>query len=215
MAEPIGRVGTVAGTATATHADGRVATLAAGDPIYQGDALATGVGAALAVVFVDGTSFALGADARMIVDEFVYDPVGNGDSAAINLVEGLFVFVSGEVAHSGPEAMVLTTPVATIGIRGTALALKVAGGWRGEPLRLVAGPQRRGGRGGDDVIGGDIGEEGDDRMFGGGADDVLTGGKGNDVLAGGGGNDRMTGGTGSTDRFLFESLADGIFVAAP
>ena len=38
------------------------------------------------------------------------------------MVQGAFSFVSGKIAVSGPDSMVVTTPVATIGIRGTAAA---------------------------------------------------------------------------------------------
>lgn len=122
----VGRVTTVSGAATATRPDGTTVELAVDTPIGQGDVLATGPGSALAVVFADGTSFSLGADARMVVDEFVYDPSGGASTAGFGVLQGVFVFVSGEVAHQNPDAMTLTTPVATIGIRGTTLALRIA-----------------------------------------------------------------------------------------
>lgn len=121
----IGHVVTVVGTATATRADGSAHELTVGSPIFEGSELTTGTNAALAVVFVDGTSFSLGAEARMVVDSFVYDSGPGSDSAAFDLLHGVFLFVSGEVAASGDDALVLTTPVATIGIRGTALVLRV------------------------------------------------------------------------------------------
>jgi Ca2+-binding RTX toxin-like protein len=121
----VGQVTTVEGEATATRPDGTVVPLAAGTPIGQGDVLATGDGAALAVTFADNTRFSLGASARMVVDEFVYDPGGGANTAAFDVLQGVFVFVSGEVAHTGDDSMTLTTPVATIGIRGTALALRI------------------------------------------------------------------------------------------
>lgn len=121
----VGRVTVVEGAAAATRADGTQVELAVGSPVYQGDALATGAGGALAVVFADGTSFSLGGEARMVVDEFVYDPGAGADKAAFDVLQGVFLFVSGEVAKDGPDAMTLTTPVATIGIRGTALALRI------------------------------------------------------------------------------------------
>ncbi|MEX2648115.1 MAG: FecR domain-containing protein [Alphaproteobacteria bacterium] len=121
----VGRVTIIDGAATATRADGTQVELAVGSPVYQGDALATGEGAALALVFADGTSFSLGAEARMVVDEFVYDAGGGADKAAFDVLQGVFAFVSGDVAKDGPDAMTLTTPVATIGIRGTALALRI------------------------------------------------------------------------------------------
>jgi len=44
----------------------------------------------------------------------------------INMVEGAFSFISGEIAKTGPDAMLISTPVATVGIRGTTVAGKAA-----------------------------------------------------------------------------------------
>jgi Ca2+-binding RTX toxin-like protein len=141
VGEPIGRVATLDGAASATRVDGTIVDLGPDAPIHQGDVVATGARSALAIVFVDGTSFSLGADARMVIDAFVYDPAGDADGAAFGLLEGAFVFVSGEVAKAGPEAMTLTTPVATIGIRGTALALQLLGVGLENLIALLADPE--------------------------------------------------------------------------
>ena len=44
----------------------------------------------------------------------------------IDMVEGAFSFISGEIAKTGEDAMTVKTPVATIGIRGTTVAGKAA-----------------------------------------------------------------------------------------
>ena len=62
----------------------------------------------------------------MVLDELVYDPASGTGSMGINMVEGAFSFVSGEIAKTGPDAMKVSTPVATIGIRGTTVAGKAA-----------------------------------------------------------------------------------------
>ncbi|MSP82356.1 MAG: hypothetical protein EXQ94_05335 [Alphaproteobacteria bacterium] len=138
---PIGRVTAVEGEAAATHVDGTRSALAVDSPVYQGDVLETGGGASMNVVFVDETSFALGENARMVIDELVYDPSSGQGSAAFSMVEGLFVFVSGEVASSGPDAMTLSTPVATIGIRGTGLAIQAAAKGLRNLISLLVDPE--------------------------------------------------------------------------
>ena len=50
---------------------------------------------------------------------------GNG-SMTVDMLEGAFSFISGEVAKTGPDAMQLKTPVVTMGIRGTTVAGKAA-----------------------------------------------------------------------------------------
>lgn len=53
------------------------------------------------------------------------------------------------------------------------------------------------------------GGEGNDYLSGAGGNDILVGGAGNDILVGGAGNDTLTGG-GGADKFVFNSLSEGI-----
>jgi len=63
----------------------------------------------------------------MVIDEMVYDPSNNSNSSSsFSVVQGVFSFVSGQVAKAGDDAMVVKTPVASIGIRGTTVAGKAA-----------------------------------------------------------------------------------------
>ena len=59
----------------------------------------------------------------MVLNEFVYNPAGATNSALINLVQGSFTFIAGEVAKTGD--MKIGTPVATMGIRGTAMQFDI------------------------------------------------------------------------------------------
>ena len=62
----------------------------------------------------------------MVLDELIYDPSTGNGSMAVDMVEGAFSFISGEIAKTGEDAMTIKTPVATIGIRGTTVAGKAA-----------------------------------------------------------------------------------------
>lgn len=115
--EPIGQVETLEGTAFATRANGQKVELNVGDPVFEDDLVETTNDSILGLTFIDETVFSLSANARMILDELVYEPNGNDNSMVMNLVEGTFVFVTGQVAPSGE--MSIETPVATMGIRGT------------------------------------------------------------------------------------------------
>ncbi|SIT15042.1 FecR domain-containing protein [Insolitispirillum peregrinum] len=116
---PIGTVQQVKGIVTVQHADGTTATLKAGDPVFEGDLLVSSDDGGVGITFVDGTEFSLGAKAKMVLDEMIYDPAGGDGSSKFSLLSGTFSFVSGQVAKAGPDAMTVSTPVATIGIRGT------------------------------------------------------------------------------------------------
>jgi large repetitive protein len=121
--QPIGRVETVAGSATAVR-NGVAVELNAGDLVFQGDAVQTLSNSALAIAFSDGSAFTLNENARMTLNEFVYDPNSTSNSALINLVQGTVSFVAAQVAKTGN--MRVDTPTATLGIRGTFVTVSVS-----------------------------------------------------------------------------------------
>ena len=76
--------------------------------------LETGSGAAVGVLFGDGTTFSLGENGRMALDQLIYDPESGEGTASYSVVQGVFSFVSGAISKSGPDQMVVQMPVATI-----------------------------------------------------------------------------------------------------
>ncbi len=120
----VGQVEALTGEAFAVRVDGTRVPLEVGSSVYMGDVLETADDGAIAVAFLDGTTFSLAEDARMVVDNLVYDPSSDGNSAAFSLVQGLFVLVSGDIVKTGE--MNIETPVSTVGIRGTSAAFQVA-----------------------------------------------------------------------------------------
>ncbi len=115
--QTIGQVETLTGTATATQANNTTLNLSIGDPVFLGDRVETGANSILGITFLDQSVFSLGANARMVLDDLVYNPQGSANNMAFNLVEGTFVFLAGRIATTGN--MRITTPVVQIGIRGT------------------------------------------------------------------------------------------------
>ncbi|HEY9079629.1 tandem-95 repeat protein [Magnetovibrio sp.] len=126
--EVIGRVTDINGEVTVIRADGTRATLQNGDAVLQGDILETSAEGAIGILLADGASLSMGANARMVLDEMVYDPGTQEGSIALSVMKGIFTMVSGEVAKVDPEAMLIHTPVATIGIRGTQIGLDLSNG---------------------------------------------------------------------------------------
>jgi hypothetical protein len=132
---PIGTVVDATGSVTIEHVTAVVvqATLASqagqtkvGDLVYQGDVVLTGADGRVSINFTDGTSFNLTNNAKMTLDEFVYDPNGKSNSTLFNLTKGTFTFVAGKVAKTGN--MKIETPVATLGIRGTTPHVEISDG---------------------------------------------------------------------------------------
>jgi hypothetical protein len=118
VAGQIGQVDTLQGSATVIRAKTTTAvTLRVNDPIFKNDTLATAANSTLGVTFDDQTTFSLSANTRIVVNEFVYAEGGAANAAVFNVAAGTAAFVAALVARTGE--MKITTPVATLGIRGT------------------------------------------------------------------------------------------------
>lgn len=118
-ASPVGSIQELTGDATVTRVDGTIETVQLGTPIYQGDVVATGPDGAVNIVFADETSFAVSEDARLAIDEYVYDPATESGTTSFSVLKGLFVFTSGLIGRDDPDDVNIETPVGSIGIRGT------------------------------------------------------------------------------------------------
>ena len=134
---PIGQIESLTGTATATRADGTEVALKAGSNIFSGDILETGPKGALGIVLEDDSVLSLAEAGRMVMDDVAFDPNSQEGNATISVVQGVFSFVSGQIAKTGPDAMVLKTPVATLGIRGTKVAGSAAAEGQANTISLL------------------------------------------------------------------------------
>jgi hypothetical protein len=131
--EPIGKVVTATGAVTIEHAEaivvqanvaGQAGQTKVGDLVYRGDVVQTGADGRVGINFTDGTSFNLSSNARMALNEFVYEPDGKSNSTLFSLSKGTFTFVAGKVAKTGD--MKIDTPVATMGVRGTTPHIEIS-----------------------------------------------------------------------------------------
>jgi hypothetical protein len=123
--EPIGNVATLTGTATATRNKNSIA-LKLQDDIFMNDVLQTSANSTLGVTFNDATTFNLTANAKITVDNFVYEDGGKQNKALFGIARGTVAFVAAAVAKSGD--MKISTPTATLGIRGTTGLVEVPEG---------------------------------------------------------------------------------------
>ena len=109
-AEPIGKIVTISGKVEATRADGTKTELKVGDPVYQGDVIETGPLGAVGMEFADESTFSLADNGRMVLDEMVYDPGAQSGTFGASIVQGAFSFISGQIAKTGPDNMLINTP---------------------------------------------------------------------------------------------------------
>lgn len=123
--------------ATAPQAAGRV--VETGLPVYAHDHVTTSADGKLQILLLDETTFTLGPNSDMVLDEFVYDPASGTGKVSASMAKGVFRFVTGKVARKDPASMRVTMPVGTIGIRGTMVAGQVK---TDEATVVLIGPGR-------------------------------------------------------------------------
>jgi hypothetical protein len=123
--EPIGNVATLTGTASVTRNNQSAVPLKLKDDIYLNDVLQTSASSTLGVTFNDETTFNLTANASITVDNYIYEDGGKQNSALFDITKGTVAFVASAVAKTGN--MKISTPTATLGIRGTTGLVEVNG----------------------------------------------------------------------------------------
>jgi hypothetical protein len=123
--EPIGNVATVTGSASVIRND-QTTPLKIKDEIYLNDVVQTGANSALGITFIDATTFNLKASTRITIDNYVYEDGGKSNAAIFDVAKGTAAFVAASVAKTGD--MKITTPTATLGIRGTTGLVEVPEG---------------------------------------------------------------------------------------
>ncbi len=116
------------GSAASTHnvvtrnLAGDSGKLAVGDSVFLDEGVRTGAESTAKLVFIDSTALAVGPISNVVLDKFVYDPSPASQSVVIKLGVGVFRFTTGVLDKS---AYSITTPTATVGVRGTVLDIKV------------------------------------------------------------------------------------------
>jgi hypothetical protein len=123
--EPIGNVATLTGSATVTR-NNAATPLKLKDDIFQNDLLQTSANSTLGITFNDATTFNLTANATITVDNYIYEDGGKQNAALFDIARGTVAFVAAAVAHTGD--MKISTPTASLGIRGTTGLVEVPEG---------------------------------------------------------------------------------------
>ncbi|AWM02969.2 FecR family protein [Bradyrhizobium amphicarpaeae] len=132
--EPIGNVATVTGIATVIR-DKNSYPLRVRDDIYLNDVVQTSSNSSLGITFDDATTFNLSASSKITIDNYVYEDGGKQNSAIFDVGKGTVAFVAAAVAKTGD--MKITTPTATLGIRGTTGVVDVPEGAAASSARNV------------------------------------------------------------------------------
>jgi len=95
-----------------------------GTNVLQDEHLKTGAEGQLQLLLRDGSTVTMGPSADLTVDKFVYDPDANTAELALTQTAGLIRIIGGR-ASKGDEGILVTTPTATVGIRGGIVRIDV------------------------------------------------------------------------------------------
>ncbi len=141
--EPIGNVVTLTGVATVIRDKDSIA-LKLRDDIFLNDTVQTSASSSLGITFNNSTTFNLRANAKITIDNYIYEDGGKDNAAIFDIAKGTVAFVASAVAKTGN--MSITTPTASLGIRGTTGLVEVEGGAAANNIKLYPDEDGRVGR---------------------------------------------------------------------
>jgi hypothetical protein len=99
--------------------------LGLGNDVFTGDRIHTGQSSNAQLTFLDQTNLTIGSQSDVVLDKFVYDPNKGAGNVLLSTTQGALRFVSGA---QDPNTYKISTPVATIAIRGTLAYSFIYGG---------------------------------------------------------------------------------------
>ena len=121
----IGNVDQLEGKGVVDRKDGdKSITIEQSLNILQYDTVKTGNGK-VGILFIDDTRVDVTQHSKLIIDEFVFDP--NSGTGKLNLSAklGTIRYASGQIAKNSRQDTKITTPTATIGVRGTDFSMTI------------------------------------------------------------------------------------------
>ena len=121
----IGEVSITSGSAVIDRQDGdKGITVKKELDIFSYDTVKTGNGK-VGIKFIDETRVDVTEHSKLVIDEFVYDPNTKTGSLSLKASLGTVRYASGQIAKNSKQNVKISTPTATIAVRGTDFAMTV------------------------------------------------------------------------------------------
>ena len=124
-AAPAGKVLYARGNVSAQPAGGGLRIIASGAPVEVGETLSTAEESFALIELLDKQRITLRPDTSFAISAF--DQTEGKESVALNLFKGGIRALTGLLGKRRPDSFRLTTPSATIGIRGTDFSARICG----------------------------------------------------------------------------------------
>ena len=92
--------------------------------IFSNDTIKTGKGK-VGILFIDDTRVDVTEHSRLIIDDFVFDPNTATGTLSLKASLGTIRYASGQIAKNSAQNISITTPTASIGVRGTDFSMTI------------------------------------------------------------------------------------------
>ena len=122
--ETIGHIQNVQGAASIQRG-GVAVPGAAGAALYRGDTIRTGKPGAVGIVLSDDTTVSLGSGSELVLNEYAFEPKEGNFALALRMIKGTFSYITGQIVKLAPDAAKVSTPDATIAVRGTKVLIEI------------------------------------------------------------------------------------------
>jgi len=123
-ADDIGDITEHNGSSGIVRDTGEILVGGIGEDIFFKDSIETAQGR-MNIKFVDETNLKLTEHTEVVIDEYYFDPDPSKSKMAMSFVSGTARFTTGKLGLVPVENIVITTPTATIGVRGTSFTTSV------------------------------------------------------------------------------------------
>ena len=77
------------------------------------------------LTFEDATKVKITEQSKLVIDDFVYDPRSGTGKLAMKVALGTARYASGQIAKNSPQQVAVSTPTASIAVRGTDFSMTV------------------------------------------------------------------------------------------
>jgi hypothetical protein len=118
LAAPVGSITEQLNAVPSIQRDKHTLSGSKGTGVEMNDAIRTTRGK-VGITFKDDTTVQVNENSRLVIDDFVYDPKAKSGKLAMKVALGTVRYASGQIAHNNNQNVNITTPTATIAVRGT------------------------------------------------------------------------------------------------
>ena len=115
-AQNIGTVASSEPTLRGTPPGAGTRTLNLGAGVVQNETIASSGSGRGQILFIDQTTLSMAPNTTIVLDQFVFNPDGSGQ-LGVQMTQGALRFIGGSLSRA--QEATVTTPTATIGIRGS------------------------------------------------------------------------------------------------